>query len=82
MLAAPLVLWLGQVITLRIFYELSLGRAMLLGIVHSMLTGLISTVLALIAGAIAAYVIYGKIISDPLILLRLILRLIGIEPPF
>lgn len=78
----PLVLWLGQTIALRAIYEVKTGRAMVIGLVHSALLGLTVSALALGIAAVAAYILYGKIISDPMFLVRLLFRLIGIPFPF
>jgi hypothetical protein len=75
---APVLIWIVQTVTLRIFYELSLGRAWALGLVHTMVTGLVTTALATVVAIVAAYIMYGRIIADPMILIRIILRLIGI----
>jgi hypothetical protein len=48
-----------------------------LGVVHTLATAAVTTVLAAAAAIVAAYIMYGRIISDPLILLKIILRLIG-----
>lgn len=69
-------------VALRLIYEVGTWRAIGIGLLHLVLTGLLLGTLTLIAGVIAAYIMYGRIISDPLMLIRIILRLIGIEPPF
>ena len=78
----PGLLWAGQTVALRWIYEIRLLRAWLLGVVHALIAGVVVGSMAVTAGAIAAYVLYGRIVSDPLWLIGLILRLIGIELPF
>jgi hypothetical protein len=75
---APALVWIVQTVTLRVFYELSLGRAWVLGLVHTLTTAAVTSALSLVVAVIAAYIMYGRIISDPMILIRIILRLIGI----
>ena len=70
------------VVTVRFIYQVSTRRAVALSAVHFALSSFLITSTALITGAIAAYVMYGRIISDPLLLVRIVFRLIGIEPPF
>ncbi|MCK6544990.1 hypothetical protein L6R52_03925 [Myxococcota bacterium] len=81
-LFAPLVVWIVQTVALRLIYEVPPLRAWALGVVHALLTTITVTSLTITAGLVAAYILYGKIISDPMFLIRLILRLIGIELPF
>lgn len=81
-LLVPLVVLVGQTLALRVIYEIHTAKAVLLGAFHFAVTSLVVGGLTIIAGAVAAYVLYGKIISDPLWLVMLVLRLIGIELPF
>jgi hypothetical protein len=76
---APLLIWAAQTIALVVIYEMRALRAWAVGIVHALITTTVVTGLALTAAMVAAYILYGKIISDPMFLIRLILRLIGIE---
>ena len=76
----PAVVWVGQTIALKVIYELRPVLAWWIGTVHAFFAGTIITSLAVVAGFVAAYILYGKIISDPMILVRLILRLIGVWP--
>ncbi len=82
LLALPPLFACVLVAALSAIYQVSARRAAALGLVHAALASVVTTAVAVSAGAVAAYVIYGKIIADPRILLRLVLRLIGIEPPF
>lgn len=77
---APAVVWAGQLIGLKVIYELKALHALLIGATHALVTSFVVTGLALVAGVVAAYVMYGKIIADPMILIRLVLRLIGLWP--
>jgi hypothetical protein len=77
--AAPVVVGLGQLFALRAIYQVRTLRAGLLAVLHGVFAGTLLTALALVAGAIAAYILYGKIISDPWFLIRLLLRLIGLD---
>lgn len=67
---------------LRVIYEVKMGRAAALAACQLALATVAVLVVALCVGIVAAYIIYGRIISDPLFLIRVVLRLIGIEPPF
>ena len=71
--------WAVQTVTLGFFYQISYRRAFVIGAVHAAITSFVLTTLTLIAGAIAAFIMYQRIITDPWILIRLILRLIGLE---
>lgn len=82
LLITPLFWWFVQTIALRFIYEVRTLQAWLIGVVHTLLTSMAVTALGLMIAVIAAYVLYGRIISDPMFLIRLILRLIGIELPF
>lgn len=79
---APVVLWIGQTWSLKTIYELRTLHAWLIGVVHGVVTSITVSVLTCFAGVIAAYIMYGRIVADPMILVRLVLRLIGIEWPF
>ena len=76
---APLLVWTVQTIALVMIYEVRALRAWFIGMVHALATTTVVTGMALTAAVVAAYILYGKIISDPMFLIRLILRLIGIE---
>lgn len=78
----PALLWAGQTFALRWIYELKLLRAWLLGLVHAVIASVVIGTMTMAAGAVAAYLLYGRIVSDPLWLIGIILRLIGIELPF
>ena len=75
----PPVCWAVQTIALRMIYEVRTIHAWILGMVHAMVSTTVVGGMSLTAGVVAAYILYGKIISDPMFLIRLILRLIGIE---
>jgi hypothetical protein len=77
----PLFVWAGQTIALRVIYEVKTLRAWVIGFVHATLTSTAVMTLALATAVVAAYILYGKIISDPWFLIRLILRLIGFDLP-
>ena len=77
----PFALWTIQTLTLRWIYEIRTLHAWLLGLVHSLISTVVISTLTMAAGAVAAYVLYGKIVSDPMFLIRTILRLIGIDLP-
>lgn len=79
---APLVGWAAQTLVLRHVYEIRMARAWAVGVVHTFFTSLVVGAVGLSVAAVAAYILYGKIISDPMFLVRLLLKLIGIELPF
>lgn len=80
-LLIPPFVWAAQTMALKVIYEVRALFALLIGILHAMAASFVVGTMTLTAGLIAAYIMYGKIISDPMFLVRLILRLIGIELP-
>ena len=78
----PLVLLTAQVGALTFIYEIRLLKACLLSFVHAALFAGTSAFVAVVGGAVAIYLLYGKIVSDPLIIIRAILRWLGIDWPF
>ncbi len=75
---APLLLVAVPVWTLRVVYQIPTRRAAALAAVQF---GLASTIIfstLFTVAFIAAYLTYGRIISDPWMLVRLLLRLIGL----
>ena len=79
---APILLWATQTGALAFIYEIRLLKAVLLGILHTALFSAAAGATAIVAGAIAIYLLYGKIVSDPLVILRILLRWLGIDWPF
>jgi hypothetical protein len=77
----PPFVWLAQTIAIKVIYEVKPLLAWTIGLVHAVLASFVVGTVTLTAGFVAAYIMYGKIISDPMFLVRLILRLIGIELP-
>jgi hypothetical protein len=75
----PVFVWASQTIAIKMIYEVKVLLAFAIGIVHAIAASFVVGTMTLTAGLIAAYIMYGKIISDPMFLVRLILRLIGIE---
>ena len=76
-LCTAVLLW-----ALKAIYQVSTKRAVIIGAVHLAITSVVGTLLTLVTGFVAAWIIYGRIVSDPLILVRIVLRLIGIDPWF
>ena len=81
-LLAPLLLWITQLAALAFIYEVKPIKAFLLSLLHTVLFTAAAGTTAVVAGAIAIYLLYGKVISDPLVILRFILRWLGVELPF
>ena len=81
-MVAPMLAWTLQTLLLKHVYELRTARAWLVGMVHATFTSAVTTALGLTVAFVVAYILYGKIISDPMFLIRLLLKLIGIELPF
>lgn len=79
-LLAAAALPLFQIGALRWIYEIRRGRAVAVAIAHTLLTTTVVTTLTLAVGVVAAYVTYGRIIQDPMMLVRIVLRLIGLIP--
>lgn len=77
---APALVWAGQIVALKVIYEVKALRALMIGATHTVVTSAVVSTLALATGVVVAYVMYGKIISDPMILIRILLRLIGLWP--
>lgn len=75
----PLVISV-HLLALETIYQVSRKRAALLGLVQSVLLAISLVVVGVVLAAVVAYILYGKIISDPIWLLKLLLRLIGIIP--
>jgi hypothetical protein len=78
----PLIAWTAQTLTIRYVYEVRTARAWLIGTAHALVTSAVVTTMGLTVAFVAAYILYGKIISDPMFLLRLLLKWLGIELPF
>ncbi len=81
-LFGPLVLLVAQTGALSFIYEVRPLKACLLGLLHTLLFSAVATLTTIVGGAIAIYLLYGKIVSDPLVILRIILRWLGIDWPF
>ena len=77
----PIFVWIAQTIAIKVIYEVKPLLAWSIGMVHAVFSSFVVGTLTLTAGFVAAYILYGKIISDPMFLVRLILRLIGIDLP-
>lgn len=78
-LVAPPLFWIAQTVALKILYQVRPPLAWFIGVVHAAITTMAVTAVGFTAAAIAAYILYGRIIGDPMFLVRLLLRLIGIE---
>lgn len=78
----PLVAIAGQLWSLKVIYEIRLLHAAVLGFVHFIFSSLVIGATTLFAGAVAAYILKGKIIADPVWLLKIVCKLIGIDWPF
>lgn len=80
--SAPLVLWTAQLVSLKWIYEVRALHAGLIGFVHGLISTFAIGTLTFVSGVVAVYILYGKIVSDPMIVIRFVLGLIGIELPF
>lgn len=80
--AIPLAAMVVHLVAIELIYEVGRKRAAVIGLVQLAVSSLLVGACALGIGVVAAYIMYGRIVSDPLLLLRIVLRLIGIEPPF
>ncbi len=78
----PVVVAIAQTVALGLIYEVRPFRAVLLGLVHTALFTTASLVTAMISTVVAIYLLYGKIITDPWVILRIILRWLGYDWPF
>ena len=79
---SPFVVWFSQVGALAFIYEIRPLKAFLLGTLHTALFSATAAATTIVAGAVAIYLLYGKIVADPLVILRIILRWLGIDWPF
>lgn len=78
-LLAPLLCWIVQLVLLKVIYQINPLHAWLVGVTHTVVATAITTSVAIGTGIVLAYILYGQIISDPVRIIRIILRLIGIE---
>lgn len=78
----PALSAVALVSAVRLIYQVGAGRASAIAAIQLTVTSGALALLTLVVGIVAAYIMYGRIISDPVRLLRIVLRLIGIEPPF
>lgn len=81
LLVPPLVL-LVQLFSLRAIYQITWKRAFALGAIHTTVASLFFGTITFAIAVVAAYIMYGRIISDPMILVRIILKLLDIPFPF
>ncbi len=79
---APLFCWTVQTLTLRWIYQVDLGRAWLIGVVHALFHSTLSLLVTFLVGMVVAYFVYGQIIADPVRVILVILKLLGIKLPF
>ena len=78
---APLVLWGSQTGALAFIYEVRPLTAFLLGALHTALFSAAAGATTVVGGAIAIYLMYGKIVADPMVIIRIILRWLGWDWP-
>ncbi|MFO0723929.1 MAG: hypothetical protein U1E65_09120 [Myxococcota bacterium] len=78
----PILCWTVQTYTLKWIYEVDVGRAWLIGVVHAFLDSAVNMAILTVVGMVVAYFLYGQIIADPIRAILVILKLIGIELPF
>ena len=79
---SPLLAFVVQTVALKVIYEITALRAWVLGMVHLVFTTFVVGGITMAVGAIVAYVWYGRIIADPLLIIRALLKWLGIELPF
>ena len=79
---SPLLAFVDQTVALKVIYEITALRALVLGMVHLAFTTFVVGGITMAVGAIVAYVWYGRIIADPLLIIRALLKWLGIELPF
>lgn len=81
LLIPPLVLAV-QFFSLKAIYQVTWKRAAVLGTLHTVVSSLFFGTITFAIAVVAAYIMYGRIISDPMILVRIILKLLDIPFPF
>ena len=78
-IAMPVIIGGAQIWLMRVIYQIRTTHAALMVVVHGVLAVGVYTVSLFTVGAIIVYLAYGRVVSDPMILIRLLAKLIGIE---
>ncbi len=81
LLIPPIVLSV-QFFSLKTIYQVTWKRAAVLGTLHTFVSSLFFGTITFAIAIVAAYIMYGRIISDPMILVRIIMKLLDIPFPF
>lgn len=82
LLLLPPTVLLVQLFSLRAIYQVTWKRAFVLGALHTTAASIFFGTVTFAIAVVAAYIMYGRIISDPMILVRIILKLLDIPFPF
>lgn len=82
LLLVPPIVLSAQLFSLRTIYQVTWKRAFALGALHTTVASIFFGTLTFAVAVVAAYIMYGRIISDPMILVRIILKLLDIPFPF
>jgi hypothetical protein len=78
-LGIPVLIALAHTNSVRVIYRTDWRRSLAISSLHAALTTLMVGGLAVTTAIVAAYIMYGRIVRDPMLLIRALLRLIGIE---
>ena len=81
LLIPPIVLFV-QFFSLKTIYQVTWKRAAVLGALHTVAASVFFGTITFAVAFVAAYIMYGRIISDPMILVRIIMKLLDIPFPF
>lgn len=82
LLLVPPIVLLVQLFSLKAIYQVTWKRAAALGALHTVVSSLFFGTITFVIAVVAAYIMYGRIIADPMILVRIIMKLLDIPFPF
>lgn len=75
----PVLVGGAQILLMRVIYQVKAPHAALLVVAHGALAALVYGLSLFTVGAVIVYLAYGRIVADPMILIRLLAKLIGID---
>jgi hypothetical protein len=75
----PFLIGGTQVWLMRVIYQVTSAQAALLVVLHGAFAAAVYAASLFTVGAIIVYLAYGRVVSDPMLLIRLLAKLIGIE---
>lgn len=75
----PILIGGTQIWLMRVIYQVKSAHAALLVVAHGAFAATVYGISLFTVGAIIVYLAYGRVVADPMILIRLLAKLIGIE---